>query len=39
VIGWAPGLDALPRLLPALLPSAMVIFAGFAVHRRRVGSW
>jgi phosphatidylglycerol:prolipoprotein diacylglycerol transferase len=39
VVAWAPALDALPKLLLALVPSAMVIFAGFAVHRRRVGSW
>ena len=36
-IAWAPALDAVPRLLHALAPSAMVIFAGYAVHRRRVG--
>jgi phosphatidylglycerol:prolipoprotein diacylglycerol transferase len=39
VIAWASGLDAVPKLLPALAPSAMVIFAGYSVHRRRVGSW
>jgi phosphatidylglycerol:prolipoprotein diacylglycerol transferase len=39
VIAWAPALDAVPRLLPALAPSAIVIFAGYSVHRRRVGSW
>jgi len=39
VFTWAPALDALPRLLLALVPSAMVIFFGFAMHRRRVGSW
>ena len=39
VIAWAPALDAVPRLLPALAPSAMVIFAGYAVHRRSVGRW
>jgi phosphatidylglycerol:prolipoprotein diacylglycerol transferase len=38
-IAWAPALDAMPWLLPALVPSAMVIFAGFSVHRRSVGSW
>jgi phosphatidylglycerol:prolipoprotein diacylglycerol transferase len=39
VVAWAPAFDALPRLLPALVLSAMVVFAGFGVHRRRVGSW
>jgi phosphatidylglycerol:prolipoprotein diacylglycerol transferase len=39
VIAWASALDAVPRLLPALAPSAMLIFAGYSVHRRRVGSW
>jgi phosphatidylglycerol:prolipoprotein diacylglycerol transferase len=39
VIAWASGLDAVPGLLPALAPAAVVIFAGYAVHRRRVGSW
>jgi phosphatidylglycerol:prolipoprotein diacylglycerol transferase len=38
-IAWASGLDAMPDLLPALAPAAVVIFAGYAVHRRRVGSW
>jgi phosphatidylglycerol:prolipoprotein diacylglycerol transferase len=38
-IAWAPALDAVPWLLPALVPSAMVIFAGFSVHGRNVGSW
>jgi phosphatidylglycerol:prolipoprotein diacylglycerol transferase len=39
VVAWAEAFAALPRLLPALLLSAMVIFAGFAVHRKKVGSW
>jgi len=39
VIAWATALDALPALLAALVPSAVVIFAGFAIHRRNVGSW
>jgi hypothetical protein len=39
VIAWAPALDALPWLLPALVLPAMVIFAGFGVHRKKVGSW
>ena len=39
LIAWASALDTLPRLLLALLPSAMVIFVGFAIHRRKVGSW
>jgi phosphatidylglycerol:prolipoprotein diacylglycerol transferase len=39
VIAWASALDTVPRLLPALAPSAMVIFAGYSVHRRSVGSW
>jgi phosphatidylglycerol:prolipoprotein diacylglycerol transferase len=38
-IAWAQALDALPWLLLALVPAAMVIFGGFSVHRRRVGSW
>jgi phosphatidylglycerol:prolipoprotein diacylglycerol transferase len=38
-IAWAPALDALPWLLPALAPSALVILVGFSVHRRSVGSW
>jgi phosphatidylglycerol:prolipoprotein diacylglycerol transferase len=38
-IAWAPALDAVPWLLPALAPSAMVIFASYSVHRRSVGSW
>jgi phosphatidylglycerol:prolipoprotein diacylglycerol transferase len=38
-IAWAPALDAVPWLLLVLVPSALVIFAGFSVHRRRVGSW
>ena len=39
VLTWAPALDAVPTLLPALVPSAIVIFFGFSVHRRRIGSW
>ena len=39
VISWAPALDALPWLLPALVLPAVVIFAGFGVHRKKVGSW
>jgi phosphatidylglycerol:prolipoprotein diacylglycerol transferase len=39
VIAWGSALDAVPGLLPALAPAAVVIFAGYAVHRRRVGSW
>jgi len=39
VVAWGPAFDALPRLLPALVPAAMVIFFGFAMHRRKVGSW
>jgi phosphatidylglycerol:prolipoprotein diacylglycerol transferase len=39
LVARAPALDAVPRLLPALLPAAVVIFAGYSVHRRRVGSW
>jgi phosphatidylglycerol:prolipoprotein diacylglycerol transferase len=38
-IAWAAALDALPALLAALVPSAVVIFVGFAIHRRKVGSW
>jgi len=39
LVARAPALDAVPRLLPALLPAAVVIFAGYSVHRRRVGNW
>jgi phosphatidylglycerol:prolipoprotein diacylglycerol transferase len=39
VVAWASSLEAVPRLLPALAPSALVIFAGYSVHRRRVGHW
>jgi phosphatidylglycerol:prolipoprotein diacylglycerol transferase len=38
-VTWAPALDALPRLLTALVPSALVIFVGFGMHRRKVGTW
>ncbi len=38
-IAWAPVLDAVPWLLPALAPAAIVIFASYSVHRRSVGAW
>lgn len=39
VITWTPALDAVPTLLPALIPSALVVFVGFSLHRKKVGSW
>jgi phosphatidylglycerol:prolipoprotein diacylglycerol transferase len=39
VVAWSPALDVVPTLLPALIPSAIVVFLGFSLHRRRVGSW
>jgi phosphatidylglycerol:prolipoprotein diacylglycerol transferase len=38
-ISWAAGLEAIPWLLVAIVPSALVMFLGFAMHWRRVGHW
>ncbi|MBW2291638.1 MAG: prolipoprotein diacylglyceryl transferase [Deltaproteobacteria bacterium] len=32
-------LGALPVVLAALIPASLVVFFGFATHRRKVGSW
>jgi len=35
----AQALGALPVLLAVLMPASLVVFVGFATHRRSVGSW
>lgn len=36
---WTAGLDAVPFLVLAIVPSAALMFLGFALHWRRVGHW
>jgi phosphatidylglycerol:prolipoprotein diacylglycerol transferase len=38
-IDWARGLASVPALLRVLLPCALIVFLGFALHRRDVGTW
>lgn len=38
-VRWADALDAAPWLAGAVVPSAVVVFVGFSVHRGRVGDW
>ena len=38
-ISWTAGLGAVPWLLVAIVPSAVIMFSGFAMHWRRVGHW
>ena len=38
-ISWTTGLGAAPWLLVAIVPSALLMFLGFAMHWRRVGHW
>jgi len=38
-ISWTAGLGAVPWLLVGIMPSALIMFFGFAMHWRRVGHW
>lgn len=38
-VRWDAVLAGVPALLPAIVVPALLVFLGFAVHRRRVGRW
>jgi len=38
-VAWAPGLEQGLGLLPAILPAVGVVFFGFSLHGRRIGTW
>jgi len=38
-IAWSLGFETVRQLWPASVPAVLVVFVGFSLHRRRIGTW